>query len=144
MKSVVENLSSIFGWPLVWWILWYLTFSQGLFLSAGLLFVITGIYVCFSCYYNFLLSIGLNWNYLLFLFARIGTLVCWVKNVELRIWNIRDKYHTLILNKYRLFDFIKNAIIIISQHYFNSKKTFFIYSLDIIHAFHKIKFLTPE
>ena len=53
MKSVVENLSSIFGWPLVWWILWYLTFSQGLFLSAGLLFVITGIYVCFSCYYNF-------------------------------------------------------------------------------------------
>lgn len=48
MKSVVENLSSIFGWPLVWWILWYLTFSQGLFLSAGLLFVITGIYIFFG------------------------------------------------------------------------------------------------
>ena len=53
MKSVVENLSSILGWPLVGWILWYLTFSQGLFLSSGLLLVIAGIYVCFSCYYNF-------------------------------------------------------------------------------------------
>lgn len=53
MKSVVENLSSILGWPLVWWILWYLTFSQGLFLSAGLLLVIAGVYVFFSCYYNF-------------------------------------------------------------------------------------------
>ena len=53
MKSVVENLSSILGWPLVGWILWYLTFSQGLFLSAGLLLVIAGVYVYFSCYYNF-------------------------------------------------------------------------------------------
>ena len=53
MKSVVENLSSILGWPLVGWILWYLTFSQGLFLSSGLLLVIAGIYVSFSCYYNF-------------------------------------------------------------------------------------------
>lgn len=47
MKSVIENLSSILGGPLVWWILWYLTFSQGLFLSAGLLFVIAVIYLYF-------------------------------------------------------------------------------------------------
>lgn len=48
MKSVIENLSSIIGWPLVWWILWYLTFSQGLILSAILLLSISLIYLLLS------------------------------------------------------------------------------------------------
>jgi hypothetical protein len=45
MKSVIENLSSILGAPLMGRILWYISFSQGLFLAGGLLLVMGGLYI---------------------------------------------------------------------------------------------------
>lgn len=44
IKSVIENLSSIIGAPLMGRILWYISFSQGLYFAGGLMLVIVIMY----------------------------------------------------------------------------------------------------
>ena len=40
IKSMIINLSSIIWWPLAWFILWYISLSQWLFVGAGLILIV--------------------------------------------------------------------------------------------------------
>ena len=44
IKSMVENLACIVWWPVAWVLLWYISYSQGLLVAAGLMIVMGFVY----------------------------------------------------------------------------------------------------
>lgn len=46
IKSMVENLACIIGWPIAWVLLWYISYSQGLLVAARLMVVMWIVYFC--------------------------------------------------------------------------------------------------
>ena len=44
IKSMVENLACIVWWPVAWVLLWYISYSQGLLVAAGLMLIMGVIY----------------------------------------------------------------------------------------------------
>ena len=44
IKSMVENLACIIWWPLAWALLGYISYSQWLFVAAGLMLIMGAVY----------------------------------------------------------------------------------------------------